>query len=120
MAEKDSPKPPPGFPGLETALPLYLELVREGLISIDELIERTVNNPRKIFGLPDQLDTWIEVDLDEEWISRGAEMFTRAKWTPFESWKLRGRVTRAVLRGTEVFRNGEVLAPPGFGRDVRG
>ncbi|NTU62989.1 MAG: amidohydrolase family protein, partial [Chloroflexi bacterium] len=32
LTEKDSPKPPPGFPGLETALPLYLELVREGLL----------------------------------------------------------------------------------------
>lgn len=119
LAEKDSTKPPPGFPGLETALPLYLELVREGLISIDELIDRVVNNPRKIFGLPDQPDTWIEVDPDEEWIARGAEMFTRARWTPFENWMLRGRVTRVVLRGTEVFRDGEVLAPPGFGRDVR-
>ena len=119
-AEKDSSQPPPGFPGLETALPLYLELVREGVISIDELIDRVVNNPRKIFGLPDQPETWIEVDPDEEWLARGAEMFTRAKWTPFENWTLRGRVTRVVLRGTEVFRNGEVLAPPGFGRNVRG
>ena len=119
LAEKDSPQPPPGFPGLETALPLYLELVHEDLISIDELLDRTVNNPRKIFGLPDQSETWIEVDPDEKWIARGAEMFTRAKWTPFENWTLRGRVTRVVLRGTEVFRNGEVLASPGFGLDVR-
>ena len=39
--------------------------------------------------------------------------------TPFEGWTLRGRVKRVTLRGMEAYRDGEVLAPPGFGRDVR-
>ena len=119
LEEKDSPKPPPGFPGLETALPLYLELVREGLISIEQLIDRAVNNPRNLFDLPDQPDTWIEIDPDEDWVVRGSEMQTRARWTPFEGWTLRGRVKSAYLRGAEAYRNGEVLAQPGFGHDVR-
>lgn len=119
LAEKDSQKPPPGFPGLETALPLYLELVREGLISIEQLIDRVAHNPRRLFHLPDQPETWIEIDPDEEWIVRGDQLRTRAKWTPFEGWTLRGRVKRVILRGAEAYREGEVLAPPGFGRDVR-
>ena len=119
LAEKDSPTPPPGFPGLETALPLYLELVREGLISLAQLIERTVHNPRRIFHLPDQPETWIEIDPDEAWLVRGAELQTRAQWSPFEGWTLTGRVQRVVLRGAEAYRNGTVLAAPGFGRDVR-
>src|SRR5512136_363190 len=119
LAEKDSPKPPPGFPGLETALPLYLELVREGLLSIEQLIARAVNNPRRLFHLPDQPETWIEMDVDQDWIVCGSEMQTRAKWTPFEGWTLRGRVKRVTLRGVEAYRDGEVLAQPGFGRDVR-
>ncbi len=119
LAEKDSPNPPPGFPGLETALPLYLELVREGLISIEQLIDRVVNNPRRLFDLPGQPETWIEVDPDEDWIARGSELQTRAKWTPFEGWTLRGRVQRVSLRGVEVYRNGAVLVQPGFGRDIR-
>jgi carbamoyl-phosphate synthase/aspartate carbamoyltransferase/dihydroorotase len=119
LAEKDSQKPPPGFPGLETALPLYLELVREGLLSIEQLIDRAVYTPRRLFNLPDQLETWIEIDPDEEWIVRGQAMQTRAKWTPFEGWTLRGRVQRVVLRGADAYRQGEVLAQPGTGRDVR-
>ncbi len=119
LAEKDSPEPPPGFPGLETALPLYLELVREGLISLEQLVDRTVNNPRRLFDLPDQPDTWIEVDVDEEWIVRGSEMQTRAKWTPFEGWTLRGRVKHVLLRGADAYRGGAVLAQAGSGRDVR-
>jgi carbamoyl-phosphate synthase/aspartate carbamoyltransferase/dihydroorotase len=119
LAEKDSPKPPPGFPGLETALPLYLELVREGLIAIEQLVDRAVNKPRQLFNLPDQPDTWIEIDPEEDWIVHGREMQTRAKWTPFEGWTMRGRVRRVIMRGTEVYRNGDVLARPGFGRNVR-
>jgi carbamoyl-phosphate synthase/aspartate carbamoyltransferase/dihydroorotase len=119
LVEKDSPKPPPGFPGLETALALYLELVRQNLISVEGLIERSVRNPRRIFDLPDQPDTWIEVDPDEEWVARGTRMHTRAGWTPFEGWTMRGRVQRVVLRGVQVYYDGTVLAAPGFGRDVR-
>ncbi len=119
LEEKDSGKPPPGFPGLETALPLYLELVRQGLLTLDGLVERTLHNPRRIFRLPEQPETWVEVDPDVEWTVRGADLYTRARWTPFEGWKLQGRVTRVVLRGQEVFRDGSVIASPGYGRDVR-
>lgn len=119
LAEKDSNTPPPGFPGLETALPLYLELVREGLVSSEGLIERTVTNPRRIFGLPQQGDTWIEVDPDGEWTARGAAMHTRAGWTPFEGRIMRGKVTRVVLRGQTVLEGDRILARPGSGRNIR-
>ncbi len=119
LPEKDSVDPPPGFPGLETALPLYLTLVQEGALTLDGLVARTVLNPLHIFGLPEQYETWIEVDTDAEWQARGGEMYTRAKWTPFEGWKLRGRVQRVVLRGREVYRDGKILSAPGSGRNVR-
>jgi len=119
LAEKDSANPPPGFPGLETALALYLALVRENLITLDDLSAQCVHNPRRIFGVPEQPDTWIEVDADEEWIAHGAELHTRAKWTPFEGCVMRGRVQRVVLRGQDVFCAGQVLAAPGSGRDIR-
>src|SRR5690606_14895446 len=63
-AEKDSENPPPGFPGLETALALLLEGVHAGRMSLDDLIARLHTNPRRIFGLPEQPDTFIEVDPD--------------------------------------------------------
>ncbi|MGH2521211.1 MAG: amidohydrolase family protein [Anaerolineales bacterium] len=116
--EKESTNPPPGFPGLETALALWLIALHAGRLTLDDLIARMHANPRRIFGLPEQPETWIEVDPDLEWMVQGAELFTRARWTPFEGWRLRGRVTRVVLRGQEAYRNGSVLAAPGSGRDV--
>jgi dihydroorotase-like cyclic amidohydrolase len=119
LAEKDAAGAPSGFPGLETALPLYLALVREGCLSLDGLLERTVYGPRRIFGLPEQPETWIEVDADQVWTVRGAELHTRARWSPFEGWELRGRVTRVVLRGQEAYHTGAVTALPGQGHDIR-
>jgi dihydroorotase-like cyclic amidohydrolase len=118
-AEKESANPPPGFPGLETALALWLTAVHDGRLTLDDVIARIYTQPRRIFGLPEQPETWIEVDPEAEWIARGAEMFTRARWTPFEGRPLRGRVARVVLRGQEVYHNGSVFAAPGSGRDIR-
>ena len=119
VAEKDGPKPPPGFPGLETALPLLLTAVHDGRLTVDDLVARMVTNPRRIFGLPEQPDTWIEVDSDAEHEIRAAGTYTRCGWTPFEGRRVRGRVERVVLRGQVAFEHGKVLAAPGIGQDVR-
>jgi dihydroorotase-like cyclic amidohydrolase len=119
LAEKDGPQPPPGFPGLETALPLFLTAVHEGRLSLDDLTARMVANPRRIFNLPAQEETWIEVDPDVSWEIRASETFTRCGWTPFEGWKVRGRVRRVTLRGKDVYRDGQFLVSPGYGHNVR-
>ncbi len=119
IEEKDGPKPPPGFPGLETALPLFLGAVHDGRLSIDDLVQRMYTNPRRIFNLPEQPETWIEVDLDVSWQIRAAETHTRCAWTPFEGYPVRGRLRQVVLRGQEVYSNGQVLAGPGFGKPLR-
>jgi carbamoyl-phosphate synthase / aspartate carbamoyltransferase / dihydroorotase len=119
VAEKDAPEPPPGFPGLETALPLLLSAVSEGRLTLDDLVMRLYSNPRRIFNLPEQIETYIEVDLQDTWEIRAANTYTRCGWTPFEGRKVRGRLLRTVLRGQEVYRDGQVLATPGTGRNLR-
>lgn len=120
LQEKDSSEPPPGFPGLETSLGLLMTAVHSGRITLDDLILRMYTNPKRIFNLPRQVETWVEVDPDATWEIHAQEMYTRCGWTPFEGWSVRGRVRQVVLRGQEVFRDGQILAPPGFGRNVRG
>jgi len=119
LTEKDGDNPPPGFPGLETALPLLLTAVHAGRLSLEDLTRRLVDNPRRIFNLPEQPDTWIEVDPDAQYALTASGAYTRCGWTPFEGVPVRGRVARVVLRGQEVFKDGQVLAAPGTGRDLR-
>ncbi len=117
--EKDSDNPPPGFPGLETALPLLFTAVSESRLTIPDLIEKMYTNPKKIFNLPDQSETWIEVDENETYEIKADEQFTRCGWTPFEGWKVKGKVRKVVLRGATAFENGKVLANKGYGKNVR-
>lgn len=116
--EKDGPNPPPGFPGLETALPLFLAAVRAGRLSLDDLMLRMYSNPRRIFGLPEQPQTYIQVDQDSTWVAHGASLHSRCGWTPWEGQKMRGRVIQVTLRGQVVYRDGQILAKPGSGRNL--
>ncbi|XP_037937709.1 CAD protein [Teleopsis dalmanni] len=117
--EKNSEKPPPGFPGVETILPLLLKAVDEERLTLDDIKNKFYRNPKRIFSLPEQPNTYVEVDLDEEWTISKDYMHSKAKWTPFEGTKVKGRVHRVVLRGEVAFIDGEVLVNPGFGQNVR-
>jgi dihydroorotase-like cyclic amidohydrolase len=118
-AEKDGENPPPGFPGLETILPLLLMAVDDGRLTMDDIIRKSVLNPRRIFNLPEQPETWVEVDENAKYEIKASEMFTRCGWTPFEGWQVKGRVRKVVLRGTEAYRDGKILVEPGFGKNIR-
>lgn len=119
LEEKDSANPPPGFPGLETLLPLLLTAVSDGRLTMDDIIERSVTNPRKSFRLPEQPETWIEVDEHAEYEIKASEQFTRCGWTPFEGWRVKGRVRKVVLRGKTAFEDGTIQVEPGYGRNMR-
>lgn len=119
LAEKDGVNPPPGFPGLETMLPLLLTAVSQGRLTIDDILLRLVTNPRRIFSLPEQPETWVEVDEQADYEFHAAEMHTRCGWTPFEGMQVKGRVRRVVLRGRTAFEDGKILVEPGYGKNVR-
>jgi len=110
LAEKHGEKGPPGVPGLETALPLMLTAVAEGRLTMARLVELMAVNPRRIFGLPEQPDTWVEVDADASYRLSNEGLYTKCGWTPFAGTTVRGRVQRVILRGQPVFENGIPLA----------
>ncbi|MBI5932427.1 MAG: amidohydrolase family protein [Chloroflexi bacterium] len=119
LAEKDSENPPPGFPGVETLLPLLLTAVDLRRLTLNDLIQKSVLNPRKIFNLPEQPETWVEVDENAEYEIKASDLHSRCGWSPFEGWKVKGRVTRVVLRGREAFKDGKILVEQGYGKNVR-
>jgi len=117
--EKAGSQPPPGFPGLETALPLLLNAVHEGRLTIDDILQRMHTNPRTIFNLPPQPETFVQLDLNHQHEISAKKMFSRAAWTPFEGWQVYGAVRQVTLRGTPVYKDGKILAQPGFGKNIR-
>ena len=108
VEEKDSDNPPPGFPGLETLLPLLLTAVDAGRLTLDDIIQKGFINPRKIFKLPEQHETYVEIDEDATYEIKAANQFTKCNWTPFEGRKVKGKVRKVVLRGKVAFADGKV------------
>ena len=109
-AEKERPEgSPPGVPGLESTLPLMLTALAQGRLNAARLEELLARNPRRLFKLPEQPDTWIEVDPEAEFTFPERPLYTKCGWSPFAGMRLRGRVNRVVLRGQEVVRDGVVL-----------
>lgn len=116
LAEKALETPPPGVPGVETMLPLLLTAAHEGRLSVEDIVERCVAAPQRIYGLPPQPDTWVEVDVDTPFVLSDEAMRTQVRWTPFAGRSVFGRVERVTLRGQVVWEGGRVLAQPGSGR----
>jgi dihydroorotase len=106
LAEKQGPQPPPGVPGLETTLPLVLSAVRERRLSLERAIELLYEGPRRIYGLPAQPGTGVEVDLEASYVLGETPLHTKCGWTPFAGMRVHGRVRRVTLRRLELLRDG--------------
>ena len=101
-----------GVPGLETTLPLMLTAVKKGLLTLERLIEMTSTNPRKIFKLPNQPNTYILVDTSKTFRISDDNLFTKCHWTPFKDLECRGEVKKVVIRGQTVFKDGKCVGRP--------
>ncbi|ABU81778.1 dihydroorotase [Ignicoccus hospitalis KIN4/I] len=98
---------PPGFPGLETALPLLLTLYKRGIISLNKVVRSYSELPAKLLGLwPDlgrletgSLASFTVVDVNERRRVEPWEFESKAKYSPFEGMNLWGEVVATVVRG---------------------
>ncbi|MCJ7519535.1 MAG: amidohydrolase family protein [Anaerolineaceae bacterium] len=109
LAEKqNSENPPPGVPGLESTLPLLLMAAAESRISYERLVALLAVNPRQIYGLPEQPDTWVEIDPMASYVFPDHSLYTKCGWSPFTGITVKGRIRKVVLRGKEVAKDGIV------------
>ncbi len=114
--EKDLGNPPPfGVPGLETTLSLLVNAYHQGKLTLERIQELTHDTPQKLFNVPTQEDTYVEVDLEQEYTIKNSDVVSKCGWTPFDGMKVKGKIVKVVLRGTEVF-NGEKVSDRKIGR----
>lgn len=57
--------------------------------------------------------------MDEQWTIPKDGGWSKAGWTPFAGRQVRGRVRTVVIRGQQVYVDGQFLVEPGFGRNFR-
>jgi len=116
IEEKKGGEPPYGVPGLETTLPLLLTAMSENRLTIDDIIRLCHKNPAKIFNIQTDPQTKIEINTHDSYFIIPDSLFTKCGWSPFDGWKVKGKVKRVFIRGKKVFEDGKILAKPGFGQ----
>jgi dihydroorotase len=98
-----------GMIGLETAVPLVLDLVRAGMLSPADFVTRLSVAPARVFGLPGGSLTdgapadLTVIDPEVAWTCEGAALRSRSRNTPFVGRPLRGRAALTIVGGYIVY-----------------
>jgi dihydroorotase len=98
-----------GIVGLETSLPLSLQLVEEGVLTINQLIEKMAVNPSRILGLARgtlQVGAVADItviDPAAQWTVEKEKLASKSKNSPFIGWKVKGAAVLTVVGGKVVY-----------------
>jgi len=107
-------EPASAWSGMEETLPLLLTAVTSGRLTLEDIRVRLHDNPIRIFGLPEQATTHVEVVL-----GRRIQHHNRntSCWTPLQKNSVAGSLHRVVVHGKTLFLDGELSALP-LGKDI--
>ena len=104
-----------GVIGLESALPISLRLVWEGVLTPIEFIKKLTSNPAKILGIPGgtievnkSADITI-IDPEAEYTIDAESFYSKSRNCPFHGWKVKGKAWITIKEGQIVYKNGTVL-----------
>ena len=99
-----------GSSGIETLLPLSLELFHNGSVKLNTIIEALTSNPAKILkidkgnlNIGNDADFSI-VDINKPWIVKKENLISKSKNTSIEGKKLQGKVINTYVNGQEVYK----------------
>jgi dihydroorotase len=99
-----------GASGIETLLPLSLELYHNESVKLETIIRALTSNPAKILKINkgnlsvDNDADFCIVDIDKPWIVKKDELISKSKNTSIEGKKLQGKVTNTFVKGVELFK----------------
>jgi len=126
-AEKAKPYPesPSGMTGVQTLVPLMLDHVNAGKLTLQRFVDLTSAGPNRLFGIAGKgriavgydADLTI-VDLKRRATITDAGVGSRAGWTPYDGVTVTGWPVGTVVRGQRVMWEGEVVTP-GRGEAMR-
>ena len=114
--KKEYPNSPSGMPGVQTILPVMLNHVNNGKLSLEKLIKLMCENPCKIFGIKNKgfikegfdADLTI-VDMKKEQIIKDEMIASKCGWTPFNNYKVKGFPIGTIVNGNLVMSEGKII-----------
>jgi len=119
------PESPSGMPGVQTLVPVMLDHVNAGRLSIERFVDLTSHGPQRVYGIAGKgriaagydadltlVDLGREQEITESWLA------SRCGWSPYTGKRVKGWPVGTIVRGTVVMRDGEITAPAA-GKPVR-
>lgn len=126
LEEKGRPYPesPSGMPGVQTLVPVMLNHVNEGRLTLERFVDLTASGPARIYNIARKGrialgydGDFTIVDLKAERTIENSMIASKCGWTPFEGMQVTGWPVATVIRGNIVMRDGELVGQP-TGRTV--
>jgi dihydroorotase len=106
-----------GIVGLETALPLALRLVAEGVLDLPRLVARMTVGPARVLGIPAgtlapgaAADVTV-IDPERRWRVEARGLRSKSRNTPFDGWEMTGRAVAVLVGGRLVHDERPAAAP---------
>ena len=127
LEEKQAPYPrsPSGMPGVQTLLPLLLDHLNAGKLTLERLVDLTSAGAQRIYNIAGKgriavgydgdftlVDLKVKKTVEHDWLQ------SKCGWSPFEGKPITGWPMATIIRGHVAMRDGELLGGP-TGRPVR-
>lgn len=125
--EKDQPYPqsPSGMTGVQTLVPIMLDHVNAGRMSLERFVDMTSAGPNRLFGIANKGRIAVGYDADltivdlkrartitNDWVA------SKAGWTPYDGVAVTGWPVGTIVRGNVVMWENE-LTTPSVGQPMR-
>jgi dihydroorotase len=119
------PASPSGMPGVQTLVPVLLDAVAAGRLTLQRFVDLTSAGPARLFAIAGKgriasgydADLTL-VDLKRRQLVGDGWIASRCGWTPYAGKTVTGWPAATIVRGRVVMREGEIVGP-GAGRPVR-
>ncbi|MCF6215685.1 MAG: dihydroorotase [Emcibacter sp.] len=119
------PQSPSGMPGVQTMLPIMLDQVNKGFLSMERLVDLTSSGPARLFNIAGKgrlavgydADLTL-VDLKRKWTIEEDWLQSKSGWNPFTGRQIIGKPVGTFVRGRKVMWEG-TLAEEATGQPIR-
>ena len=107
------------MPGVQTLMPVMLNHVNDGKLSLNQLMSLMCENPIKIFGIKNKgfikegfdADFTI-VDMNKIIEIKNENIESKCGWSPFDGYKFKGTPTSTIIAGKVKMQDGKILGDP--------
>ena len=103
-----------GAPIIQFSLNIMLEFYKQGLISLEKIVQKMCHNPAILYGIQKRgfiregyYADFSIVDLDAEWTVTKENILSKCGWSPLEGTTFHSKVTQTFVNGHLVYNNGK-------------